>query len=339
MLRVGIIGLGGMGTKHLDCYSKVDGAEVVAVADCREEKLQPGISSTEINIGDLSASVDPDRQELYSEGMELIADENLDVVDICLPTFLHADYTVAALQAGKHVLCEKPMALTAGECDRMLAAAADAPGKLMIAHCVRFFPEYAYLKCTMESGRLGRLTQLDMWRGGSPPTWSWEDWLLDHKRSGGFLLDLHIHDADFVQYLLGAPRAALSRGQKGISGGYDVVTTQYIFDDPAAVTVGANMGMSTGFGFNARFQAVFEGGSLGYDMASGKPLSEATDDGVSEPNIPADDGYVAEIEYFVDCIERGEAPTVVTPESGALSVRICAAELESIESGRIVELG
>jgi predicted dehydrogenase len=332
------MGLGGMGNMHLGRYGEVPGAEVVAIADIEEERLQPGESTLKINIGQGGAIIDPDRHRLYTNADDLIADADVDLVDICLPTFLHAEYCRKALQAGKHVLCEKPMALTYQECEQVLKAADESPGKLMVAHCVRFFAAYEHLSETVESGRFGRLLALSLWRGGTPPEWSWDGWLLDRSRSGGFILDLHIHDADFVHYLLGRPRAVCSTGAIGPSGGFDVVETQYVFDDKIAVRAGANMTLPHGFGFEAQFMASFERGCLRYSSADAHGPMEITDQGSHHPELPHKDGYQEEIAYFVECIENDELPAVVMPESSAFSVRLVEAERNSIETGRVVEL-
>jgi len=338
MVRVGIIGLGGMGSMHFGCYESIPEAEVVAVADIQKERLRAGESSVEINIGAGKAAIDPKKHRLYGTPDELIADPEIDMVDICLPTFLHAEYTIKALAAGKHVLCEKPMALSYEQCQQMLEAAEKSAGKLMIGQCLRFFPEYEYLNETVESGRFGRLLQLEMWRGGTPPDWGWDNWFMDHTRSGGFILDLHVHDADFVQYLLGRPRAVCSTGAVGGSGGYDVVDTIYIYDEKIAVRACANMTMPKAFGFEARFLATFEKGCLRQSSSDPHHLVEITDEGSRHPELPEKDGYREEIAYFVQCIENDELPAMVMPESSAFSVRLAEAERESIETGRIVEL-
>ncbi len=334
-MRVGLIGFGGMGHKHLACYQQLHGAEVVAVADVVKERLEPGESAQQTNIGADQAVIDPGRHRLYEDAYDLIADDEVDMVDICLPTFLHAEYSIAALKAGKHVLCEKPMALGSQQCERMLQAANEAPGMLMIAHVVRFFPAYEYLSETVESGRFGRLLQLSMWRSSSPPRWSWADWLLDAGRSGGGMLDLHIHDADFVQYLLGPPRAVCSTGARGESGGWDVVETEYIYDDAMAVAASGNLAMPEGWEFEAGFVAAFDSGAL---SCGPRGLLEVTHEGTQHPHLPEKDGYEEEIAYFVDCIEKNELPAVCTPQSSALSVRLVEAERESLESRAIVKV-
>ncbi|NLW51568.1 MAG: Gfo/Idh/MocA family oxidoreductase [Candidatus Brocadiaceae bacterium] len=338
MLRVGIIGWGGMGTRHFSRYGRLKNAEVTAIADTQAERLCPGGGPVRTNLGANETGIDPERHRLYTDPQELIDDPGVDLVDICLPTFLHAEYMQKALRAGKHVLCEKPMAMSYAECRSVLEVAEQAPGKLMVAQCVRFFPAYEYLYETVRSGRLGRLLHLDMWRASTPPTWSWQNWLQKSDRSGGMILDLHVHDADFVHHLLGRPRAVCSTGAVGPTGGYDIVDTQYIYEQKMAVRAAANAAMPPPFGFEAGYRVAFERGSLRYEASDEHGVTETTGEGVRHPELSPIDGYEKEIAYFVHCILNDEGPAMAEPESSAFSVRLVEAEKESIETGRSVEL-
>ena len=338
MIRVCIIGLGGMGNMHLGCYGTVPDVQVVALADVNEAKLRPGKSSQQINIGTGGGQIDPARHRLYSKAEKLIADPNVDLVDVCLPTFLHAKYCVKALKAGKHVVCEKPMALTYADCKRVLKAAGEARGKLMIAQVVRFFPAYEILKETVESGRLGRLKHLTMSRLSSAPRWSWDNWFLDHKRSGGALLDLHVHDADFVHYLLGEPKAVFARGAHGPSGGWDAVTASYVYDGDLAVSVTGSWMLPDGFQFAAGFIANFENGCLVHNSAAKDPMLEGSAGGMRAVALPDKNGYREELAYFVGCLVGGKEATKVMPASSAFSIRLVEAERKSIERKKVVKL-
>ena len=338
MVRVGIIGLGGMGNMHFGVHEGLPNAKVVALADTDPEKLKAGESSTKINIGAGRGVIDPKRHKLYNDPNELLKDPDVDMVDICLPTFLHAEYMLKAISAGKHVLCEKPMALQPADCKPVLDAMKGAKVKLMIAQCIRFWPEYVYLKQTVESGRMGRILSAHFWRGGSIPEWSWQGWMKDAKRSGGAILDLHVHDVDFVHYLLGRPRAVCSTGAKGASGGYDVVDTVYIYDDKISVHSGANMGLPPAFGFEMQYMVCFEKGCLVYSLGLTPPLVEINAQGRTHPPMKRTNGYREEIAYFVNCVANNEIPAVCTPESAAFSIELAAAEIQSVETGKPVEL-
>jgi len=165
MVKVGIIGLGFMGRMHLEDYQKHPEVKIVAVSDTIAKKLKGDLSgggniSTEKDIFDFTGI------RTYEEADELIADEDVDLVDICLPTHLHAEFTIKALNKGKHVLCEKPMAGCLEECDSMIEAAEKAGKKLMIGQCLRFWPEYEVLKDYVENGKMGKLVYLSCFRGG-----------------------------------------------------------------------------------------------------------------------------------------------------------------------------
>jgi len=328
-----------MGNMHFGVYEKTAGAEVVAVADVDESKLQAGKSSLAINIGEGGATIDPEKQKLYGNAADLIQDPAVDLVDICLPTYLHAEHCIKAIEAGKHVLCEKPMAFTYSECEQVIGALQEHKDvKLMIAQCLRFWPAYVYLKEAVESGRLGRLRTGSFWRGANIPEWSWQGWLKDAKRSGGGIMDMHVHDLDFVHYLLGRPRALCATGAVGFSGGYDAVDCVFMYEDRVSVQAGVHMGLPTAFGFEMKYLVAFEKGCLVLDSSREAALMEITDSGKTHPELKQTDGYHEEIAYYVRCIENNEMPAVVTPQSSAFSVKLVEAERQSIETGQVVEL-
>ncbi|HEY3378277.1 MAG TPA: Gfo/Idh/MocA family oxidoreductase, partial [Armatimonadota bacterium] len=212
MIRIGMVGMGGISGAHLPAYEKLaDIAQVVARCDKIPERADGTAKGVAINIGGPAATAL--QATAYTDYRELLADPEVDVVDICLPTDLHAEVAIAALQAGKHVLCEKPMALNVAQCDRMIAAAQASGSIFMIAQCIRFWPAYVYLKELVDSGKYGKLTSAQFSRLSGPPIWASENWLLTPERSGGSLLDLHIHDTDYLSFLLGTPTSVSTRGR------------------------------------------------------------------------------------------------------------------------------
>jgi hypothetical protein len=193
MLKVGIVGMGTMGWFHASRILQLPNAQLVAIADSMPERLEAK-KAWQDRLAAGGRPYDLARMARYADASALIAQADVDVVDICLPTFLHARYAIEALQAGRHVLCEKPMALTVEQADQMIAAAQRVDRLLMVAQCIRFWPEYTFLRQQVCAETYGKLLSLNMYRMGGRPQWSWENWFLDVERSGGTILDLHIHD-------------------------------------------------------------------------------------------------------------------------------------------------
>ena len=204
MVKIAVVGFGFMGRMHYGNWKKIPGAKVVAVCDANLKQLT---TVTTGNLAGIDTTTDFTGVAIYDDYARMLAAGGFDVVDITLPTTLHPSTTIAALQAGFHVLCEKPMALSVKACDEMLAAARKAKRILLVAQCLRFWPEYVVLKKIVASGRYGKVVAADFLRSSNAPDPKGpHGWFLDEKRSGGCLLDMHIHDADMVAYLFGAPK-------------------------------------------------------------------------------------------------------------------------------------
>jgi predicted dehydrogenase len=210
MKRVGIVGLGFMGMVHYLSYQKLQGVQVVAVCDTRPELLTGDWTSVRGNFGPPGQQMDLSGIATYASAEELIADPQVDLVDITLPPFLHAEVALAALAAGKHVFTEKPMAMTVADCDRMVAAANRADRHLLVGHVLPFFPEYAWALQEIGSEKQGRLLGGSFKRVISDPDWLANYW--SAELVGGPMLDLHVHDAHFIRLVLGMPTRVASCG-------------------------------------------------------------------------------------------------------------------------------
>lgn len=336
MLKVGILGMGGMGWQHARRYPHVPNAEaanaaIVAIADIIPERLEAK-EAVAINLGGEATALDLSQAARYPEAAQLIAEADVDVVDICLPTYLHAQYAIAALEAGLHVLCEKPMALSVTDCDRMIAAARAADRRLMIAQCIRFWPEYLYLQKLVTEQPLGALLSLNMFRIGGRPRWSPDNWFLDPKRSGGALLDLHIHDVDYVNAVFGVPDKLYATGRTTEEPeSYDIIHACFAYDNGPQIHMHA--GWSTAqVPFQAGFDAWFERGFVRY--ADGKlTVFDNLERAEGHPaDIEPGDGYLNEIAYLLNCVETGAQPTRCLPESTRDSIALIDKEIESIKS-------
>ena len=215
-LRVGVVGIGFMGSNHFNIWRQHKEAEVAAIADVNRKKLSGDWSDIVGNIAVGGGRVNLKGIKTYDNPAKLIGDQDIDVVDICLPTYLHARVAINALEAGKHVLCEKPMANNIKDAAKLAQAAKKAAKKgrkFMVAHGIRFWPEYEALKDIVSKGKYGKVLSMHMRRMSPTPIWSWNNWLMAANKSGSAALDLHIHDTDFANSLFGKPNRSAKAGR------------------------------------------------------------------------------------------------------------------------------
>ncbi len=311
MIQVALVGIGGMGAIHYNAYSDLAGVKVIAVADVRPDMAREKVQDESVHI--------------YASLEELLEYETPDVVDICTPSYLHAELSVYALERGCHVLCEKPMSLSSKETSAMIAAA-EASGKFfMTAHVVRFMENYKYLRSVIESGELGKPVHFDMKRLSGIPLWSWEDWMRDLSKSGGTPIDLSIHDLDFIQDIFGQPKSVSGVYHK-MNQNFDFITSQLLYDGFDITVTGGWFDNS--IPFRAEYLAIFEKGYV--ELASGKlvkngepvtiEIGKTSDD--TGINLTGADGYSDEIAYFIECVKENKKPVRVTPKSSEDSVKL-----------------
>ena len=338
MLRIGIVGWGFMGKMHFRCYKSDANVEVTAICDADAKKLQnsSGVSG---NISGAEDDLDLSNIVLYSDLSKMLAEKKIDALSIASPTFLHASQTIEALNEGVHVFCEKPMALNSGDCREMTEVAKQSGKTLQIGHCIRFWPEYVQAKEIIDSQKYGKVLAATFQRLSLTPTWSWDNFFLDGKRSGGAMLDLHIHDTDYVQYVFGMPKEVFSRGVIGPSGEYDHTVTQYLYGNDCVITAEGGWIMAPGFGFEMSFKIMLEKVTLVYSSAQEPTFRIFPIDGETIiPEIPTGDGYSFEIQHFVDTLSGKAVPSIITPEQSGDSVKIIEAEKESIRNNDKISL-
>ena len=235
MVNVGIIGIGFMGVTHFKALGQVKGGRASAIASRDPHKRQGDWRSIQGNFGGSGGMQDLSRVACYETLEELLADPKVDLVDICLPTRLHTATAVQALEAGKHVLVEKPITLDLKEADRIIAAARRAGRQVMVAHVLRFFPEFLLLRQVIDRGEYGRVLSARFTRVIARPAWSGGG---DAYRDETLMAELHIHDTDYIQYLFGMPRSVVSAGCLEAKGVVTHMDTLYDFGD--AIRTGAS---------------------------------------------------------------------------------------------------
>ena len=329
MLKAGLIGIGFMGRGHLDQYIRLasEGADVTlaAICDVDDKKFRGEFAPGNIDVGGAEYDFTPYR--LYSDYNVMFEKEDLDYADIALPTYLHAEASCAAMRAGLHVLCEKPMALDPEQCAQMIRVSRETGKTLMVGQCLRFWPAYEHLKACVEDERYGAPVCGYFWRGGDTPAWSFENWLRDEGRSGGCILDQHVHDVDTIHWLFGPPEAVSTLGRNVLPGaGLDAVSTHYHYPN-FIVNAQDDWSMNGEVPFTMTFRVSFERGSLHFD-GSGLRVAPVGADAF-DADLSPDTGYYREIKYFTNALQTGSPIDRVTPESTRATICIATAERES----------
>jgi predicted dehydrogenase len=337
-VNVAVVGLGFMGVTHLRAYLQVPAARIVAVCDAVRLPVNgvlQGVAgnikkSDDINLGP--------QVKVFRKIEEVLADPEVQLVDICTPTPLHPEQAIAALKAGKNVLCEKPLARTSAAAAEILATQNSSPGFLMPAMCMRFWPGWSWLKQVVADQRYGKVLAARFRRLSAMPTWSKQGTYAGAAGIGGALFDLHIHDVDFIQFLFGPPAGVFSTGVTAADGSIDHVVTQCLY--PGGPAVHAEGGWLLASGFTMAYTLLCERATLDFDLPRGAEAMQVTEHGQSPRVVTYDgpDGYGEEVRYAVQCALEGKPPTVVTGQDGLRALQICEAEERSIKTGQLVTL-
>ncbi len=343
-MNVGIVGIGFMGMIHYLAWQKVRGAKVSAIATRNQKRLAGNWRGIQGNFGPAGTMMDLKGVTPYERWEDMLADDRIDLVDVCLPPKLHAPVTLAALKAGKHVLVEKPIALNEREARRMTDAAQKAGRQLLIGHVLPFFTVYSFARKLITSGKHGKLLGGHFKRTIAEPSWAKD--FFDPAEVGGPLVDLHIHDAHFIRMICGMPCAVFSSGR--LRG--DVVEfyeTQFLFEDKElSVTASGGVIRQQGRSFTHGFEIHLERATLVYDFAvvDGKPVTNipltvlGPKGKVSQPSLPEGDAFVAEMTEATRSITRGEPSPILSAELALDALLLCEREAQSVRSGKIVRV-
>ena len=325
MIKVGLIGCGFMGTMHANCYKNIDGVEIVALSDIRREnaeKLSQGTNAV-----------------IYGDGYDLIKDAEVDIIDICLPTYLHSEYAIAAMDKVKYVFVEKPVALTTEQGEKMIKKAEETGAYVQVGQVIRFWDEYVKLAEIAASGNMGKIINANFRRISPIPTWGWNDWLLKNELSGGAAQDLHIHDMDYVLSLFGKPDNIKS--VKNIIGEKASYINSLLIYNDFVISVEGTWGLPGTHPFEATFRVVFEKGVV--ENAGGKLMlytddiaeeikiekAEGLGEGFEGGNISDLGGYYNELVYFTNCVKNGAKVEKATLADGVKSLNFVLEEIKN----------
>lgn len=304
MLKIGILGVGGISGAHINGWLNIPEAKITALCDIRPEQMTDPAEKT--------------GAACYTDFDEMLSSEELDIVDICLPTFLHASHAIKALERGINVLVEKPISLCTDDVDLIYETAQKHHAKFMVAHVIRFWDQYTYLRKLYQEQTYGRLLSGSMSRLGSTPKWSWDNWMTDINRSGLVPYDLHIHDLDFLIYTFCAPKNVIRH--EGRSEGQDYIHAVYEYDDFFISAEAAWFKGSSPFAAGYRFQfehalVTYENNILKVYEENGNVLESSPQTGLENGiNLPSSDAYYNEIRYFADCVLNDEPVSILSKE-------------------------
>ena len=336
MIKVGIIGCGFMGGMHAACYKALEshGVRIHAMADTRMEFAE----RLAVQYG----------AKVFSSAKELIESDEVDVVDICLPVDLHVPHAVAAMMAGKHVFIEKPVCFLEEEMKLLLETEKSCRVKTQVGQVIRHWREYVWLKELVDSGKYGRVLWGHFKRLSAKPTWAGDGWVHQVKRSGGVAVEMHVHDVDYVRYLLGDPDYVQSQAARDEYGVIQHITSLYRYGEDVSIVVEAGWDFPQTFPFTAEFRVKLEKAAV--VLEGGVPTVYPDEGEAYQPELPeayvAENdiggnisdlgGYYNELKYFVEGLQGQNDLTVAPIHEAVASVKLALREVEAA-GGLIVE--
>ena len=327
MIKVGLIGCGFMGGMHSACYAALAnlGVKVTAVADVRREYAEKLAGDAEV----------------YATGMELIEKADVDVVDVCLPTHLHAAHAVAAMKAGKNVFVEKPIAFKDEDMELILKTEKETGAKVQVGQVIRQWTEYVWLKKAVDAGTFGKIQHAMFRRMSSRPEWAWEGWLHQVDKSGGVAVDMHVHDVDFVRYILGEPDVVKAHAHRDADGVIQQINAVYGYGNNVSVAVESGWDYPADFPFTADFRVKFDKATVigGGGVVNVYPVGGAAYQAELEEEFQGDNdiggnisslgGYYNELKYFVEGLQGKNDLSVATVSEAIKSVQLVKREVEA----------
>ncbi len=323
MLKIGLLGAGFMGMTHAEVYKLLSFGENVKICGVYDTDRKKAEKAARLSFAKVFDSAD-----------ELINSDEIDAIDICLPTYLHFEYAKKVIEAGKHLFIEKPVVLKPQEADELIELKSRYNKEVMVGQCLRLWDEYVILKEIFDSKRYGKLKHLTMKRLSQMPDWGFENWYLDYNKSGGVLLDLHIHDVDFMRYLLGEPESLM------LSGDYNHVYTIFKYQG-LDVQIESGWDFPKSFPVEVGYRADFEDAVVSYN---GKDVVIYENSGshftVEDKAVNPNDhllmkakqyqGYYNELKYFCECILNNKEIEINTLTEGAKTVELIYKEISNV---------
>lgn len=329
---VAIIGGGFISNIHAQCYKNL-GIKIEAMADISEDVRKD--FAIKYNC------------KTYKSAEEMLKDisDNIDIVDICAPTYLHEELILLALKHNKHVICEKPLSINIDFVENIIDKFENNNRYLMTAQVLRFWAEYVKIKEWIEEGVFGNIKLVSAMRLAQHPK---SEWFYNPKKSGGGIFELHIHDIDFLCYLFGDVKEVYANGSKDENESWDFINSSIKFKNGISALAQGIFGITDNYPFTANMKVIGDKATAEYSLSAGVNLDSDGKQSNSlilyrkgkEPiieNIKSKDAYELELEYFINCVKNNKKPEIVSLDSIKRTIKTINCLIESLESGNIVK--
>ena len=329
---VAIIGGGFISNIHAQCYKNL-GVKIEAMADISEDVRKD--FAIKYNC------------KTYKSAEEMLKDisDNIDIVDICAPTYLHEELILLALKYNKHVICEKPLSINIDFVENIIDKFENNNRYLMTAQVLRFWAEYVKIKEWIEEGIFGNIKLVSAMRLAQHPK---SEWFYNPKKSGGGIFEFHIHDVDFLCYLFGDIKEVYANGSKDENESWDFINSSIKFKNGISASAQGIFGITDNYPFTANMKVIGDKATAEYSLSAGVNLDSDGKQSNSlilyrkgkEPiieNIKSKDAYELELEYFIDCVKNNKKPEIVSLDSIKRTIKTINYLIKSLESGNIVK--
>jgi predicted dehydrogenase len=317
-LNIAVVGLGFMGVTHLKAWRNIPAARLHAVVDADARRLTGDLSAVAGNMGGTGENFDFSDVRGYQSLDEALTDPAIDAVDICLPTDQHAPAATAALRAGKHVLTEKPISLDVPTAEALVRESEKSGRILMAAHVLRFFPAYEQLTKSLR-GQSPIRSALFRRRCAAP---AWSPWLTDPARSGGGIMDLLIHDADFCISLWGMPESVHARGHRDLAKGIDVIHADLTYPGLGPVIITGGWHHPKSYPFSMEFTATTDQATYDWQSKTNEFKEYSADGEARQIPLEEKDAFEAELAYFAECAATNTQPDRCPPAQSVQAVAL-----------------
>ena len=330
---VAIIGGGFISNIHAQCYKNL-GVKIEAMADISEDVRKD--FAIKYNC------------KTYKSAEEMLKDisDNIDIVDICAPTYLHEELILLALKYNKHVICEKPLSINIDFVENIIDKFENNNRYLMTAQVLRFWTEYIKIKEWIEEGVFGNIKLVSAMRLAQHPK---SEWFYNPQKSGGGIFELHIHDIDFLCYLFGNVKEVYANGSKDENESWDFINSSIKFKNGISASAQGIFGITDNYPFTANMKVIGDKATAEYSLSAGVNLGSDGKQSNSlilyrkgkEPiieNIKSKDAYELELEYFINCVKNNKKPEIVNLDSIRKTIETITCLVKSLESGEIIRL-